>query len=73
MDSWGLPLDEFEEPLLHSSSVAPSNASISPPPSPVSKNEETKLNLTQMLREIPHYENVIFEPLEMAESFAPTI
>lgn len=75
MDSWGLPLGlplgEAEEPLLHSSSIAPSSPSPSPPPSP--KKEETKPNLAQLLREMPHYEDVVFEPLKMAEPFPPTV
>ena len=73
MDLWRLPLKEAEEPLLHSSSIAPSSASPSPPPSPISKKEETKRNLTQMLHEMPHYEDVVFEPLKMAEPFQPTV
>lgn len=71
MDSWGLPLGEAKEPLLHSSSIAPSSPSPSPPPSP--KKEETKRNLAQLLHEMPHYEDVVFEPLKMAEPFPPTI
>lgn len=77
MDLWGLPLDGAQEPLLHSSSVAPSSASASPPVSPplfpISKKEEKKLNLTQMLHEMPSYQDVVFKPLEMAKPFAPTI
>lgn len=72
MDLWGLPLGEAEEPLLHSSSIAPSSPSSSPPP-PSPKKEETKRNLAQLLREMPHYEDVVFEPLKMAEPFPPTI
>jgi hypothetical protein len=71
MDLWGLPLGEAEEPLLHSSSIALSSPSLSPPPSP--KKEETKLNLAQLLREMPYYEDIVFEPLKMAELFPPTI
>jgi hypothetical protein len=73
MDLWGLPLEEAEEPLLHSSSVAPSKASISPPPPTSKKPQATQPNLTQMLHEIPHYHDVAFEPLEVAESFPPTV
>jgi hypothetical protein len=74
MDLWGLPLGEAERPLLHSSSIAPSSPSPSPPPPPPSpKKEETKRNLAQLLREMPHYEDVVFEPLKMAEPFPPTI
>jgi hypothetical protein len=74
MDLWGLPLEEAEEPLLHSSSVAPSNVSISPPLSPISKKAQaTQPNLTQMLHEMPRYQDVAFEPLEVAEPFPPTV
>jgi hypothetical protein len=67
-----LPLGEAEGPQLHSSSIAPSSPSPSPPP-PSPKKEETKRNLAQLLREMPHYEDVVFEPLKMAEPFPPTI
>ena len=72
MDLWGLPLGEAEGPLLHSSSIAPSSPSPSPPP-PSPKKEETKRNLAQLLHEMPYYEDVVFEPLKMAELFPPTI
>ena len=71
MDLWGLPIEEIDEPLLHTSSIAPSSASPSPPP-PVSK-EETRPNLTQLLREIPQYQDVAFEPLKMAEPFPSSL
>ena len=73
MVSWGLPLEEAEDPLLPSSCIVPSSVSPSPSPSPMAKKEETKRNLTQILREIPHYQDVVFEPLRMAETFSPTI
>lgn len=72
MDLWGLPLEEAEEPRLHSSSIAPSSVSASPPHSPVSK-DEMKPNLTEMLHEMPHYQDVVFEPLRMTEPFPPTV
>jgi hypothetical protein len=52
----GSPFGEGEEPLLHSSSIALSSPSLSPPPSP--KKEETKRNLAQLLREIPYYKDL---------------
>jgi hypothetical protein len=39
MDLWGLPLEEAEEPLLHSASVAPLSTSITPLTSPIAKKE----------------------------------
>lgn len=71
MDLWGLPLEEAEEPRLHSSSIAPSSVSASPH-SPVSK-EEMKPNPTHVLHEMPHYQDVVFKPLEMTEPFPPTV
>jgi hypothetical protein len=53
--------------------MAPSNASVSPSLSPISKKEEMRLNLTQILHKMPHYQDVVFKPLEMAKPFAPTI
>jgi hypothetical protein len=72
MDLWGQPLGEPSEAFIEaSSSIAPSTASPTPPISP--KKEETKLDLAQMLRELPPCQDVIFEPLEMTEPFSPGI
>lgn len=68
----GYPIrEEAEEPLLHTSSVVPSSAppSRSPSPIPLPKKEEVKLNLVQMLHQIPSHTDVEFEPLNMAEPF----
>ncbi len=61
-------MDFLGQPLLHSSSVAPSNASL--PPALVSR---ALPNHAQVLHEIPHYNDVVFNPLEMAGPFPLTV
>lgn len=74
MDLWGQPLGEPSEAFLQvSSSIAPSTASPTPPPPVLPKKEATKLDLAQMLHELPPYQDVVFEPLEMVEPFSPSI
>jgi hypothetical protein len=72
MDLWGLPLGEAEEPLLHSSYILLLHLALLHLPLLLLR-KKTKRNLAQLLREIPHYEDVVFEPLKMAEPFPPTI
>ena len=70
MDPWGQPLREASEAFEgFSSSIAPSTASPTPPPV-LPKKEETKLNLAQMLHDLPPYQDVVFKPLEMAQPFS---
>lgn len=71
MDLWACLWKKL--PLLRSSSVAPSDASISLSLSPISQREKALPNLTHMLHEIPHYHEVDFERLEVAEPFPPTV
>jgi hypothetical protein len=71
MDLWGYPLGEASEAILHSSSIAPSTASPTPPP--VMPKKEEKLDLAQMLREIPPYQDVLFEPLQITDAFSSSI